>query len=357
MEEVVLANEENSGELLVVVGHHDVLGRALAEVQQSVDVLNTSESLLPQFQFDGNVKLLEASLKMTLQGVGVAQVDGVHLRRVLGGGLDMVSEKLAESSELGLSGVLQTEVEGLHGSALVKDLETSIVAENIEDGSVRLPEELEPRSDDGSVSSVTGLLSRDGGEEDGLGGLAGFQIVDAGGGSGGFDGRLNLVGLCLGSGNLLHSEFDELFQDQLWGGSVIHPTAFDFFFFFHPLFLIQRRYLTYLNGRNVGVLGQVLVLIQGILGQLSLLLLDGELNQQEHNRLQRSDGGASGALVGDVFMEQGQGRRGLVDPDELVGALQDIFGLLMRRGRLEKGSKVSITAQCESMNCRCMGEG
>lgn len=90
---------------------------------------------------------------------------------------------------------------------------------------------------------------------------------------------------------------------------------------------------------------EVLVLVQGILGQLSLLLLDGQLNQQEHNRLERGDGSASGALVGDVLMEQGQGRRGLVDPDQLVGALQDIFGLLMRRGRLSRGSKVSITAQ------------
>lgn len=94
---------------------------------------------------------------------------------------------------------------------------------------------------------------------------------------------------------------------------------------------------------------EILVLVQGILGQLSLLLFDGELNQQEHNRLEGGDGSASGALVGDVLMEQGQGRRGLVDPDQLVGALQDIFGLLMRRGRLSRGSRVSITAQRGSL--------
>jgi hypothetical protein len=35
-----------------------------------------------------------------------------------------------------------------------------------------------------------------------------------------------------------------------------------------------------------------------------------------------------------VLVEKGKSSRGLVDPDELVGALQDIFGLLVRRRRL-----------------------
>lgn len=35
-----------------------------------------------------------------------------------------------------------------------------------------------------------------------------------------------------------------------------------------------------------------------------------------------------------MFVQQGQGGRGLVDPDEFVCPLQDIFGLLMRRRRL-----------------------
>lgn len=42
----------------------------------------------------------------------------------------------------------------------------------------------------------------------------------------------------------------------------------------------------YLNSRNVGVLRDVLVLVKCILGELSLLLLNGLLNQEEHNRLQ-----------------------------------------------------------------------
>lgn len=35
-----------------------------------------------------------------------------------------------------------------------------------------------------------------------------------------------------------------------------------------------------------------------------------------------------------MLVQQGQGRRGLVDPNEFVGPLEDIFGLLVWRRRL-----------------------
>ena len=92
--------------------------------------------------------------------------------------------------------------------------------------------------------------------------------------------------------------------------------------------------MTNLYGRHIGVLRDVLVLVERILGELSLLLLDGELDQQDHHRLERGDGNIAGPLRCDVLMQQGQGRGSLVDPDELMSTLQDIFGFLMRRGRL-----------------------
>lgn len=91
---------------------------------------------------------------------------------------------------------------------------------------------------------------------------------------------------------------------------------------------------TYLDSSDVGVLADVLVLIQGILGELSLLLLDRQLDQKEHDGLQGRDGDIARPLGVDVVVKESQGRRGLVDPDELVGPLQDIFGLLVRRRRL-----------------------
>lgn len=65
---------------------------------------------------------------------------------------------------------------------------------------------------------------------------------------------------------------------------------------------------THLDGRNVGVLRDVLVLVQSILCKLALLLLDGKFDEEEHHGLQGDDGDISGAFAGDVLMEQGQGR-------------------------------------------------
>jgi len=204
VKEVVLADKENSGKLLVVVGHHDILGRSLAEAKKSMNILDTSESLLPELELYSDIELLETCLKVSLESVGVAQVDGVHLRGVLGSGLHMVSEELAEAAELGLASVLETKVKSLGSGALVEDLETSIVSENVENSSVSLPEELEPRSDDSPVGTVSGLLTGDGSKEDGLRGLGGLEIVDVGGAGSSVNALLNFVGLLLGGSDLLN---------------------------------------------------------------------------------------------------------------------------------------------------------
>jgi hypothetical protein len=215
VEEVVLADKENSGKLLVVVGHHNILGRSLAEAKKSVNVLDTSESLLPELELYSDIELLETCLKVSLESVRVAQIDGVHLRGVLGSGLHMVSEELAEATELGLASVLETKVKCLGGGALVEDLETSIVSENVEDSSVGLPEELEPRSDDSPVGTVSGLLTGDSSKEDRLRGLGGLEIVDVGGAGSSVNALLNFVGLLLGGSDLLNRELNEFLKDQL----------------------------------------------------------------------------------------------------------------------------------------------
>lgn len=162
VEEVIFTDEEDGGKLFVVVGHHDVLGRALAEAQQGVNVLNAAESLLPQLKLDSDIQLLEAGVEVTLQSVGIAKVDGMHLRRVFGGILDVITEKLAETTELGLAGVLLAELEGLQSSRLIHNLEASIVLKNLEDGAVGLPEELQPGGDNSTVGTITRLFTGDG---------------------------------------------------------------------------------------------------------------------------------------------------------------------------------------------------
>lgn len=209
VEEIVLADQEDTGELLVVVGHHDVLGWPLAEVQQGVDVLNAAETLLPQFELDGNVQLLEASVQVALESIWITQVDRIHLRGVFGGILNVVPEEFAEATELGLAGVLQAELEGLEGGSLVHNLETRIVLQDFQHGTVGFPEELQPGSNDGAVCAVPRLFARDGGKEDSFGRLDGFEIFNIGRGGGRFERLLDFISLCLGLCNLLFSEFDE----------------------------------------------------------------------------------------------------------------------------------------------------
>lgn len=93
---------------------------------------------------------------------------------------------------------------------------------------------------------------------------------------------------------------------------------------------------TNLDSRNICVLRDVFVLVEGVLGKLSLLLLDGKLDEEEHHRLQSGDGNISRSLVGDVFVQEVQGGGSLTNADEFMGALENILRLLMRRRRLYK---------------------
>lgn len=98
--------------------------------------------------------------------------------------------------------------------------------------------------------------------------------------------------------------------------------------------LVGSAGITYFNGGDVGVLRNILVLVESILGQFALLLFDGKLDEEEHHGLKRSNGNISGSLAGDVFVEQSQGGRHLADANELLSPLENILGLLMRRRRL-----------------------
>jgi len=57
---------------------------------------------------------------------------------------------------------------------------------------------------------------------------------------------------------------------------------------------MRRRCLaTNLDSGNVGILRDVLVLVERILGDLAFLLLDRELDQKDHDWFKRCDGDIS----------------------------------------------------------------
>lgn len=102
---------------------------------------------------------------------------------------------------------------------LVENLKTRVVAEDVEGGAVRLPEESEPGSDESAVGPVATLLLADAAEEDALGRLGRLEILDLGGSvlvlGGLFGGTFELIDLGERLGELCATLLEELLNDDL----------------------------------------------------------------------------------------------------------------------------------------------
>lgn len=109
VEEVVLSDAKHAHHLLVEGGHHARFGRALGHAHEAVDVLGGAEGLLPELEVDGRVELLEARVEVTLERVGVVEVDRVRLVRVFLRRSEVRAERLGQTTELGLALVREAE--------------------------------------------------------------------------------------------------------------------------------------------------------------------------------------------------------------------------------------------------------
>lgn len=114
---------EDLGELLVVVGHHSGFRHALASdhgtTNETVNILNGSEGLLPELELDGSLKLKETSVEVTGEGVWVGEVDRVLLVTVFSGVAKVLAETLVtETAEVGFALVGLAEGECLVGDLL-----------------------------------------------------------------------------------------------------------------------------------------------------------------------------------------------------------------------------------------------
>lgn len=78
---------------------------------------------------------------------------------------------------------------------------------------------------------------------------------------------------------------------------------------------------TNLDGADVGVLSDVLVLIEAILGGLALAKINRQFNEQKHHRLKGGDGTAAGPLRCDMLVKDSQGGGGLIDGDKFLSPL------------------------------------
>jgi len=180
MEKVVVGNKENASQVLVVVSHHNRLNGTLGVVKQSVNILDGSKGLLPQFELNSDVELAKAGIEVSLKSVGIRKVNGVggsRVTRLSRNRVQVNTQKLTQTTELSLSSVLNAELKSMSNSILVQNLQKRVSTKNLKGSTVSLPKKLEPRSNELSIGSVLALLARDSGQKYVLGVLSSLQIL------------------------------------------------------------------------------------------------------------------------------------------------------------------------------------
>lgn len=80
--------------------------------------------------------------------------------------------------------------------------------------------------------------------------------------------------------------------------------------------------MPYLDGSHIGVLSDIFVLVETILGSLSFAKIDTQFNEKEHDRFERGDGTAARPLRGDMFVEDIEGGGSLAHGDKFLSPLQ-----------------------------------
>jgi hypothetical protein len=81
---------------------------------------------------------------------------------------------------------------------------------------------------------------------------------------------------------------------------------------------------TYFDCANIGILGRVFVLVKTIFRELASSQVDTELDEEEHNGLERGDRTITSPLRDNMFVEDGERGRCLANADEFLGALQRV---------------------------------
>ena len=79
----------------------------------------------------------------------------------------------------------------------------------------------------------------------------------------------------------------------------------------------KERKKMYLDSSDAGVLGNVLVLMETLLGDLALAKGDAQLDKLEHDGLQRDEGNTARSLGDDDIVKSLEGSGVLTDGDEL----------------------------------------
>lgn len=168
---------------------------------------------------------------------------------------------------------------------LVNHLQPGVVLQRLKRGAVALPEELEPRRDERAVCAILALVAADGAKEDAFRRLSRLQVVNVGK-------RDSLFRLRLRRLHLRVCKLDEAVDDDF-------------------------------DRADVGVLGNVLVLHETLLGSATLAHVDAKLDEADHDRFERRKRRGPEALGGEHLRERLERGVRLPNGDEALRLLED----------------------------------
>src|SRR5271170_3794889 len=88
--------------------------------------------------------------------------------------------------------------------------------------------------------------------------------------------------------------------------------------------------VSHLDRANIGILCDILVLVESILRRLALSQIDRKFDEKEHNWLEGCDRAASGSLRGDMFVQDSKRSLGLAHCNEFLCSLSIAVSMMCR---------------------------
>jgi len=154
---------------------------SLGDVHQVVNIFNSFERLLPEFDLDAKVELRDSDVQMNRLRFRILERNGDGGVLAFCAASDLIqvaSERVGQSTELVFSVVFDAERHRELGDILVQSLDWLVVSQQIEAVSVRVPEELDPRDENLDVRAILRALASHGAQHHVFGRHWDFKIFN-----------------------------------------------------------------------------------------------------------------------------------------------------------------------------------
>lgn len=269
VEEMHVSLHEDNAELGVELCELARMRLSLGDVHQVVNIFNSFECLLPEFDFDAKVELRDSDVQMNRLRLGILERNrngSVFAFRASSDLVQVASKCVGKSTELVFAVVLDAEGHGELGDILIQSLDWLVVSEKIKTVSVRVPEELDPWNKNFNIRSILGAFAGYSAQHHIFGCHRDFQI---------FNGSERFAVSFLTCINAAH------------GDLALESELFTFFLRLLDAFLGLGQVLSddIFETLNVHTVAGKLVLEERLFRCLGIFQLDIEIDERLHNLL------------------------------------------------------------------------